>query len=96
MNELIPINILIADRNYRVKVAPRDEEAVRKTLKVINDKILEFRTQFAGKDMQDFLAMVILWYATQERPSEKAIALESWTESLDKIESLLDKGLDQS
>jgi cell division protein ZapA len=96
MSELIPINILIADRTYRVKVAPRDEEAVRKTLKIINDKILEFRTQFAGKDMQDFLAMVILWYATQERPSEKAIALESWTESLVKIESLLDKGLDQS
>jgi cell division protein ZapA len=93
MSELIPLNILIADRTYRVKVSPKDEETVRKTLKIINDKILEFRTQFAGKDMQDFLAMVILWYATQERPSEKAVALEEWMVGLAKIETLLDKGL---
>ena len=28
---LIPINITIADRSYRVKIAAKDEEAVRKT-----------------------------------------------------------------
>lgn len=65
MNELIAANILIADRNYRIKVEPKDEEAVRRTVKIINDKILEFKTQFAGKDMQDYIAMVIIWYATQ-------------------------------
>jgi hypothetical protein len=63
--ELIPINIVIADRNYRIKVAVKDEELVRKTIKRINDKILEFKTQFAGKDMQDYIAMVLVWYATQ-------------------------------
>ena len=49
---LIPLNILIGDRTYRIKVLPEDEETVRGTLKVINEKILEFRTQYAGKDMQ--------------------------------------------
>lgn len=62
---LIPINIVIADRNYRIKVAAKDEEMVRKTIKKINDKILEFKTQFAGKDIQDYVAMVLVWYATQ-------------------------------
>jgi cell division protein ZapA len=62
---LIPLNIVIGDRNYRIKILPSDEELVRKTLKTINDKILEFRTQFAGKDMQDYIAMVLIWYATQ-------------------------------
>ena len=33
---LIPVNILIADRNYRVKISPKDEEAVRKTAALIN------------------------------------------------------------
>jgi hypothetical protein len=65
MQELIPINVLIADRTYRVKINSGDEEAVRKALKVINDKIFEYKNQFAGKDMQDYIAMVILWYATQ-------------------------------
>jgi cell division protein ZapA len=67
--ELIPINIVIADRNYRIKVAVKDEELVRKTIKRINDKILEFKTQFAGKDMQDYVAMVLVWYATQNSVS---------------------------
>ncbi|MEP6726178.1 MAG: cell division protein ZapA, partial [Bacteroidota bacterium] len=55
MEELIPINLLLADRTYRVRVEPKDEEIVRKTIKLINDKIIEFKTQFAGKDMQDYI-----------------------------------------
>ena len=65
MQEMIPINIVIGDRSYRIKVHPKDEEVVRKTVKTINDKVLEFKTQFAGKDMQDYIAMVLAWYATQ-------------------------------
>ena len=65
MAELIPINILIGDRTYRIKTNPEDEEIIRRTLKTINDKIIEFKTQFAGKDMQDYIAMVMIWYATQ-------------------------------
>lgn len=64
MQDLIPINVVIGDRTYRIKIEPEDEEVVRKTLKGINDKIVEFKTQFAGRDMQDYIAMVVLWYAT--------------------------------
>ena len=39
MNELIPINIIIADRSYRIKTKPSDEEVIRKTVKLINDKV---------------------------------------------------------
>ena len=48
MEELIPINVVIADRSYRLKVEPKDEEMVRKTVKLINEKILEFKNKFAG------------------------------------------------
>jgi hypothetical protein len=68
-DQLIPINILIGDRTYRIKSLPGDEEVIRKTLKIINDKIIEFKTQFAGKDMQDYIAMVLIWYATQATSS---------------------------
>ena len=64
MEPLIPVNIIIGDRSYRIKVSPEHEEHVRKTVKTINEKILEFRTAFAGKDMQDYIAMVLIWYAT--------------------------------
>jgi Cell division protein ZapA len=92
MQELIPINIVIGDRTYRVKIHPADEEVVRKTLKTINDKIIEFKTQFAGKDMQDYIAMVVLWYSTQSLSSNDPSAPASATEeALKKMEEQLDK-----
>lgn len=89
--ELIPVNIVIGDRTYRIKTSPSDEEAVRKTVKMINDKIVEFKTNFAGKDMQDYIAMVIIWFATQNTGSTSSLDLGKITESLTKIETLLDK-----
>lgn len=92
--ELIPVNILIADRTYRIKTHPSDEETVRKTVKLINDKILEFKTHFAGKDMQDYIAMVILWYATQTNENSSSYALtDELSKQLTKIEHQLDSAL---
>ena len=68
MEDFIPVNILIADRNYRLRIKPDDEEKLRKTVKLINEKIIEFKTNFAGKDMQDYIAMVLIWLATEETP----------------------------
>lgn len=93
MDTLIPINIVIGDRSYRIKVAPHDEEVVRKTLKLINDKIIEFKTEFAGKDMQDYISMVVLWYATQQKSAMAVADSKQNDDSLDKLESLLDKAL---
>ena len=92
--ELIPINILIADRTYRIRTSPADEEVVRKTVKLINDKIIEFKTQFSGKDMQDYIAIVIIWYATQAAgngASEETIG--QLTQQLQNMEGLLDNAL---
>ena len=93
-NEMIPINIVIADRTYRIKTSPKDEEVVRKTVKLINDKIFEFKSQYAGKDMQDYIAMVIIWYATQSAAGGPSSAeLGKLADSLLKIEAQIDKVL---
>ena len=63
MSELIPINIVIADRSYRIRIEPAEEEMVRKSASLINDKIAEYRQNLAGKDMQDYVAMVLLCFA---------------------------------
>lgn len=86
--QLIPINIVIADRNYRIKVAAKDEELVRKTIKRINDKILEFKTQFAGKDLQDYVAMVLVWYATQTSVSGNSTAIAPSEELIAELEKM--------
>ena len=95
MPELIPVNIVIGDRTYRIKTNPNDEEVIRRTVKTINDKIIEFKTQFAGQDMQDYVAMVIIWYATQAAEQEKngGSGNADISEHLKKIEEQLDKFL---
>ncbi len=95
--QLIPVNIVIADRSYRLKIDPKDEEIVRKTIKIINEKIVEFKTIFSGKDLQDYVAMVLLWFATeQQKPViDDTTTVESQAE-LKKINELLDKALTSS
>lgn len=91
---LIPINIIVADRSYRLKIDPDDEEIVRRTLKIINEKIIDYKTNFAGKDMQDYVSMVLLWYATeQQKPTPEMTSQTESQEKLDKLEELLNKAL---
>ncbi|MBA2762775.1 MAG: cell division protein ZapA [Segetibacter sp.] len=94
MSQLIPVNIGIADRSFRLKILPEDEEIVRKTIKTINEKIIEYKTNFSGKDMQDYVSMVLLWFATeQQKPTpEQTLQTES-LEKLNRIEEVLDKVL---
>lgn len=90
--QLIPINIIVADRSYRLKIEPEDEEMVRKTIKTINEKIIDYKTNFAGKDMQDYVSMVLLWFATeQQKPSPEMTSQVESQEKLNKLEDLLTK-----
>lgn len=91
MDQLIAATVVIGDRNYRIKLDPKDEEVVRRTVKIINDKVLEYKTHFAGKDMQDYIAMVLVWLATeQSNTAATDIQQEALTDKLSSIEKLLD------
>jgi cell division protein ZapA len=95
MQELTPINIVIGDRTYRIKIDLKNEEVVRKTVKLVNEKIIEFKTGFAGKDMQDYIAMVLIWFATIEKGGETDLLGEkALTERLQSLENNLDKVLE--
>lgn len=94
-DELIPLNILIADRTYRVKINPKDEEVIRKTSKTINDKLVEFKTAFAGKDMQDYIAMVLLWFATEQNAAiSNQVNLDNVSSRLQTLEKMMDSALE--
>ncbi len=94
MPDLITVNVIVADRNYRLKISPEDEAVLRNTVQIINEKIVEYKTQLAGKDMQDFVSMVLLWFATTNvKHSEKFINNKEIETSLNQVQQLLDKAL---
>ena len=90
---MIPVNILIADRNYRVKISPKDEEAVRKTAALINQKMVEFKSMYAGSDMQDYISMVLLWFTTEQQQGQKLYEMESIMAQIDNMSASIDKVL---
>jgi len=92
---LIPLNLVIGDRTYRVRIKPVDEEVVRKTVKTINDKLVEFKTQFAGKDMQDYIAMVLVWFATDQNAAiSNQVNLDNVSSRLQTLEKMIDSVLE--
>ena len=51
---MITINVWISGRSYRIKINPNEEELVRKAVKVADEKVMEMRNAYAGKDDQDY------------------------------------------
>jgi hypothetical protein len=91
-DELIAIQVTIADRSYRLKIRPEEEAFIRQVIKNLNQKILEFKTLYAGKDMQDYVAMCLIYYATQPNQMQSP---DLWQSQLRIIENLLDQALQQ-
>jgi cell division protein ZapA len=93
-NNLIPINITIADRTYRVKIDSKDEETVRKTAALINQKMLEFKNAYAGKDMQDYISMVLLWFTNeQQKTGQNLYEIENAQNQIETLTSWVEKAL---
>ncbi len=81
--ELIPVTLWLAERGYRIKIRKKDEEMIRLAVKVADERLAELRNVYAGKDDQDFMAMCLLMYATDQvtepqemNPVQKALILE--------------------
>jgi cell division protein ZapA len=89
---LIPVNLVVADRTFRLRIKPEEEEAIRQKMKEVNDRIVEFKTAFAGKDLQDYISMCLIWYATQSATTPP----EEVPEELGARLAQLEKGLDEA
>ena len=93
MSNTIAINLILGDRTYRIKIENTDEEKVREKAKKLNDQLIQFKKQYAGKDMQDYLAMVLLSYVLEQKIEETGKETPEIGPIFDRIESLLDQSL---
>ncbi len=88
-DNLLLITVWLAGRSYRLRIKPEEESAVRKAVKVADQKVNEMRTHYAGKDDQDFMAMCLLMYAADS-------AIESFNnpllqDELNKLSARIEK-----
>jgi len=62
MDNKLSIRINIGDKYYPMRIHRDEEELIRKAAKIINDKLTQYRTKYAERDMVDLLAMTALQY----------------------------------
>jgi cell division protein ZapA len=93
MSNTIAINLILGDRTYRIKIENTDEEKTREKARKLNEQLIQFKKQYAGKDMQDYLAMVLLSYVLDQKTEETDNENDEIGLVFERIEALLDKSL---
>ena len=88
MPNFISLTITIGDRNFKVKIEEKDQAAVLKACDQINAKIMELKSNYGGKDMQDFLSMALLSFLSPDANLLKE--KEEIDAALDQLNTLLD------
>jgi cell division protein ZapA len=74
MEELIPVTLWLAGRGYRIRIKKQDEAGIRLAAKLADERVNELRHSYSGKDDQDFLAMCLLMYATDQVTEKGALS----------------------
>lgn len=94
MDELIPVTLWLAGRGYRIRIKKQDEAAVRLAVKIADERVNELRHSYAGKDDQDFIAMCLLMYATDQVTDANAlnpVQQELVKQMISKVDKLIDE-----
>jgi cell division protein ZapA len=94
----LSIKVGIANRIYPLKINIEEEEAIRKAVKLINDKLKEYEENYSVKDKQDLLAMCALQFATESAKNDQKIVIDdnSLEDQLAAIEALLKTPLQEN
>ena len=85
MSEL-SIKINIAGRVYPLSVRMEEEEGIRRTARMINDRVRDYEQDYAVKDKQDLLAMCALEFGTSNNTALSHFSEEE--ELLNEVASL--------
>lgn len=90
--EELAIKIRIYDRQYPMKVHPKDEALVRQAAETINNQLKAYQEKFDHIDIQDLLAMVAFDYLVENLRIQKDQAKdqEAISSSIQSMIQLID------
>ena len=87
----LSIKINIAGRIYPMKIEKENEEGIRKSVKIIEQRLKFYQQNYAIKDKQDLLAMCLIEFAAKYETvkDKKVLEDEGVEEKLKVLDSLL-------
>ena len=87
------IKVSIADMTFFLKIDPREEEAIRKAIKHIDDKLNVYREHFPGQTTGRYLAMVALHIGTLFQQERMRTDTRPFQEKFEELSMKLDEFL---
>ena len=92
MSEQVSISIKLCNRVYRIKVAAENEAKVRTIMTGINDKMIELKKNFPGRDDHDYMAMTLIDHITSTKEESNVVSADTdeILKQLGAINNLLD------
>jgi cell division protein ZapA (FtsZ GTPase activity inhibitor) len=93
--EQLTINLVIADRSYKLIIPKEDEVIFRNASRMIGEKMSNYGSNYAYKDKQDLLAMVALQYtvSTLRWEEDQRFKNEDLSNTLTEIDQFLTETL---
>ena len=95
IDDKLTIKINIADRYYPLKINRVEEHRVRKAATLVNNAVTKYRQAYDTKDVQDFLAMVAVHFATNMLETKEKVEIENFLGDLNVINDKLSAILTQ-
>lgn len=88
--ELKNVSVVIAGRKYPLKVDASGVDEIREIERELNDMILDYKSAYKDKDIQDHISMVLLMYAFEMRKSKQNIVGPETIKKVNALDMYLD------
>lgn len=89
--DMTQMNVIIAGRVYPLKIQNGEESAVREAVETVNNKLQELRASYEGRDMQDYMAMLLANFSVErvQRREQNTLEQSGLEQKLNELEAIL-------
>jgi len=96
MDDKLSIKINIGNKYYPMRINRSEEEIIRKSAKIINDKLTQYQNKYTERDPFDLLAMTSLQFVKQFIECNNKNDISSLNEELKQINEGLEDFIEQN
>ena len=87
------IKVIIAGMTFFLRIDPKEEEAIRKAIKHIDDKLNVYREHFPGQTTEKYLAMIALHTGVLYQQEKMRTDTRPFQEKFEELSIKLDEFL---
>ena len=89
----LKIKVIIAGLTFSLRIDPKEEEAIRKAIKHIDDKLNVYREHFPGQTTEKYLSMIVLHIGVLYQQEKMRTDTRPFQEKFEELSVKLDEFL---